>query len=520
MARIRIDTAEALARHQSVSPDRWCITHADLNYLRQEVWRAIQCGSIRPPEDGTDDFLDGHEQCGQIGPSIYTVNAQHIMPVTEQAGKISWALMRHPDGLDCHLFISHAWQEGVFEFLSKVLHSWPRQAHHAWCCMLANPQNLDIAALLQSPRSSPFAQAIRASIFVLVVPNRRSSIYTRLWCAYEAYEAHELGKFILVASAPDDGRLYSAVACTTLAGLAGMFVGIALKSWLHHGLVAIAFFCVMVSVCQLTSPRPVLPRCLESDLPGIAAYEPRLRQHLFFLAAAIFFGVMEVDRIRGESRMQEALHLRRGFQGSIAQATCSQAEDAEKIRIAIGSRTDAVDHAIHVLLTAGMSTPTLREMDRAGISIEGAGGAEVALPFLFLAVFHFLSLLQLVLDITFLRCVWQYWLWPGIPVAIRSVVILMIWWSPSDERCFAFKMIAKVVSGYILISCPLLVYWEWNHDDVTEEAAYTWFILPAIAHVIVFTFTCLGMRGTRAIPCCGRCLLNSFLARGRNVLPN
>ena len=127
-----------------------------------------------------------------------------------------------------------------------------------------------------------------------------------------------------------------------------------------------------------------------------------------------------------------------------------------------------------MLLTAGMSTPTLREMDRAGISIEGAGGAEVALPFLFLAVFHFLSLLQLVLDITFLRCVWQYWLWPGIPVAIRSVVILMIWWSPSDERCFAFKMIAKVVSGYILISCPLLVYWEWNHDDVTEEAAYTW----------------------------------------------
>ena len=147
------------------------------------MWRAIQCGSIRPPEDGTDDFLDGHEQCGQIGPSIYTVNAQHIMPVTEQAGKISWALMRHPDGLDCHLFISHAWQEGVFEFLSKVLHSWPRQAHHAWCCMLANPQNLDIAALLQSPRSSPFAQAIRASIFVLVVPNRRSSIYTRLGTA-------------------------------------------------------------------------------------------------------------------------------------------------------------------------------------------------------------------------------------------------------------------------------------------------------------------------------------------------
>lgn len=288
-----------------------------------------------------------------------------------------------------------------------------------------------------------------------------------------------------------------------------MFVGITLKSWLHHGLVAVAFFCIMaVSACAsslLQDPyvRVALNRigsfsgsllviCWrtihgQQDLPGIAAYEPRLRQHLVFLAAAVFFGLMEVDRIRGESRKQEALHLRRGFEGSIAQATCSQAEDAEKIRIAIGSRTDAVDHAIHVLLTAGMSTPTLREMDRAGISIEGAGGAEVALPFLFLAVFHFLSLVQLVLDIAFLRCVWQYWLWPGIPVAIRSLVILIIWRSPADERCFAFKMIAKVVSGYILISCPLLVFWEWNHDDITDQAAYTWFILPAVAHVIVFT---------------------------------
>ena len=38
---------------------------------------------------------------------------QYIKPVTLQAGKVSWALMQHPDGLDCDLFISHAWQEGA-----------------------------------------------------------------------------------------------------------------------------------------------------------------------------------------------------------------------------------------------------------------------------------------------------------------------------------------------------------------------------------------------------------------------
>ena len=37
---------------------------------------------------------------------------QYIKPVTLKAGKVSWALMQHPDGLDCDLFISHAWQEG------------------------------------------------------------------------------------------------------------------------------------------------------------------------------------------------------------------------------------------------------------------------------------------------------------------------------------------------------------------------------------------------------------------------
>lgn len=38
---------------------------------------------------------------------------QYIKPVTLQAGKVSWALMQHPHGLDCDLFISHAWQEGA-----------------------------------------------------------------------------------------------------------------------------------------------------------------------------------------------------------------------------------------------------------------------------------------------------------------------------------------------------------------------------------------------------------------------
>ena len=39
------------------------------------------------------------------GPSIYTVNEQYIKPITAAAGKMSWALMMHPLGLDCDLFL-------------------------------------------------------------------------------------------------------------------------------------------------------------------------------------------------------------------------------------------------------------------------------------------------------------------------------------------------------------------------------------------------------------------------------
>ena len=200
--------------------------YRDLAFLCQEVCSALRCGQILPgPEDDASEVY---------GPSIYTVNEQYIKPVTQQAGKMSWALMRHPDGLDCELFISHAWQEGVFEFLAKVRHSWPRGVQTAWCCMLANPQNLDISSFLQSPKTSPFAVALEASKVMLVVPNRHQSVYTRLWCSYEAYLAQEDGKTILIANSSNFSQILSALVWLVLAAIFGMALGI-LATFLEAG---------------------------------------------------------------------------------------------------------------------------------------------------------------------------------------------------------------------------------------------------------------------------------------------
>lgn len=46
------------------------------------------------------------------GPNLYQVNDHYVKPLTLAAGGMSYALMKHPEGLLCQVFISHAWAEG------------------------------------------------------------------------------------------------------------------------------------------------------------------------------------------------------------------------------------------------------------------------------------------------------------------------------------------------------------------------------------------------------------------------
>merc|ERR1719346_79958 len=112
---------------------------------------------------------------------------------------MSYALLKNPKGIQCDLFVTHAWAEGSYEFIDKVLVSWPRGLKAAWICIFANPQNLDISDLIAVPRTSPFALALNKASHMLVVPNNTLSIYTRIWCAYEAWLAMTGAKIILTA---------------------------------------------------------------------------------------------------------------------------------------------------------------------------------------------------------------------------------------------------------------------------------------------------------------------------------
>ena len=136
----------------------WCVSLEDLKQFRRLVMHAVKDGRITPTERDKFDPSDLRH-----GPSMYTVNEQYIKPITAAAGRVSWALMKHPDGLRCDLFITHAWAEGIFEFVDKVVSCWPRHAAGAYVCFLSNPQNLDIGHLIASPESSPFSQAMQSA---------------------------------------------------------------------------------------------------------------------------------------------------------------------------------------------------------------------------------------------------------------------------------------------------------------------------------------------------------------------
>eukprot|EP00959_Pyramimonas_sp_CCMP1952_P469610 9495237-Pyramimonas_sp.AAC.1 len=72
-----------------------------------------------------------------VGPNIYTVIDQLIKPMTRldgPSGGASYALMHHPNGIECEVFITHAWAEGIYEFIDRVLASWPWHKRGAYAC--------------------------------------------------------------------------------------------------------------------------------------------------------------------------------------------------------------------------------------------------------------------------------------------------------------------------------------------------------------------------------------------------
>lgn len=315
----------------------------------------------------------------------YQVNDYVVKPMTLAAGGMSYALMKHPQGLDCHVFISHSWHEGIFHLQSNVRSAWPQfqGCRNLYCCLLANPQNLDINELLGGANGalgdSPFAQALSRASHLLVVPNPTVCVYSRLWCVYEAFLGVQMHKTYLFPVQPKKGAVAKELAKNLFPSFLGVLCGIPLMldfNWNDRQKMSkigylICFFywfsSTLAQFCALTSndrtPRlkwivrsllaltalgwcitmPWLRWChaeaqrkyTDLLLMAILHYGGPLNMTITNTCMVYFFSRQQVED--EESRRKEAMMQ---FQ-SVRSAQCSCPHDEDRIRRAIeGSEED------------------------------------------------------------------------------------------------------------------------------------------------------------------------------------
>lgn len=316
-----IGGGEALHSESGVRPNYWSVTRQDLKFFRKRVQKAVRDGVIIP---NTRDPFDPKDK--SRGPDVYTVVDQYVKPLSTAAGNMSWALMRHPRGLQSDVFVTHCWAEGCYELINKILASWT-SGGNIWCCIFALPQNLNIGSIICEPRRSPFAMALRSASHVMVVSTERASIYVRIWCVFEAYLAMKWGKVVFLAkpSAPVSETIV--VALLTL-GLLPWFYW----RWSWESVVLIFFFIVM---------------------------------------ATSFVGFYQ--------RAKECAALRRGFR-SIQNAEATVEQDRVAILADIGDQVEDVDKMILLLLSNGLSTPELFQAAADGIAFKGMAMPTFPIP--------------------------------------------------------------------------------------------------------------------------------------------
>ncbi|CAE7374945.1 unnamed protein product [Symbiodinium sp. CCMP2456] len=400
--------------HRRVPPEKWCITRAEFQAFVRDVRRLWRQGRI---PDSAEEQTSLRES---DGPNLYQVNEHYVKPLTLAAGGMSYALMKHPEGLLCQVFISHAWAECLFELGDLALRTWPRLQglRNMYCCLLANPQNLDISALLSGPpEESPFARAIQTASHVLVIPNDTVSIYTRLWCVYEAYLGTCWHKTCIMPARPKrSAQCKSAIRTILVPSIIGLVLGL---TWLlliyHHccrtcsrcfvdpvlsACVGLTLLCFIGSLLMEFAPRPlrmwvkcvlirivhilVICVCAAVAIPYsvLLEWKNSVWNHVFERLIPIALCLFNVWRAAQLSLHRlEDVELRRQASllaiQTLEDATCSDPHDEAQIRQAIQGFEAEVDVTIRVLMQSGAYNDALREAYEQGEDISGEGNSDL-----------------------------------------------------------------------------------------------------------------------------------------------
>ncbi|CAJ1401015.1 unnamed protein product [Effrenium voratum] len=449
--------------HMRIPAERWCITKTEFFTFVKDVLDVWSYGQLPDCPQRPNPSHNDRKR----GPNLYQVNEHFVKPVTLAAGGMSYALMLHPEGLPCHVFVSHAWAEGLFELGNNVRRAWPqvRGLLNMYLCLLGNPQNLDMERLLVSPEHSPFAKALSHASHVLVIPNGHCSIYTRLWCVYEAYLGTVMHKTCLMPLRPRSSAKRVSLLCTILLPcLFGLLLGIMwtmlpLSERVEKKSLDFAFnllilsttLAVFISIAgralvrprlqfQLARPVHMLNICLASAMTIPWFWEnlelPNVWQHLTHGAVPFALILMNVTRVSKITQQQlannelsrQASHL--SFQ-SLSEASCSSDTDETRIREAIAGFEDEVIVTLQVLMKAGIYTKKLRQAHTLGLDISGMVSANLRVNLRIVAFSWLLSILDTMGCMSWIQCcstppAWSYYASLGVVGFIMFLLPLLL----------------------------------------------------------------------------------------------
>lgn len=340
-----------------------------------------------------------------------------------------------------------------------------------------------------------------------MVPNRQSSIYTRLWCVYEAFLAQQQGKIIRTAVRIRLRRLASAALAVVLLCTLGLIVGLLAKEDVDESVTAastLLFWLFLSFSIVLGGQRPrLLLHCAGVVLASFAqGIETDNFHHLHDIA---FLLVAELDRVRLAAHKEEAANLLRDFRGSVQHATCSEVADAAAIWAEIGMEAGKVDHTIDLLLRAMQSTPLWDSLDAQGFAVRDAGFTEWSIPAHEVVAF-------VIHTHEIFGSPKEEW-----AVRIMTSVVMLLWGVmvpcfPSDRRAFRILVLQKVMTPYFFIhACMKLA------EVIGASVSCHSFSIHArlVVSCIVLVLSAIPPLSLSRIPVVGPCSIHFVLRRIR-----
>ena len=116
---------------RGLHPRFWGMSRAQMKEFRKALQKMVDAGVFKGQPDDSQPFYypTSKVKDPKVGPNMHEVNRVLIKEETKKIADLpglSWAVWKNvaTAGLLVKLFFSHAWDEGVFEFLDNALAAW------------------------------------------------------------------------------------------------------------------------------------------------------------------------------------------------------------------------------------------------------------------------------------------------------------------------------------------------------------------------------------------------------------